>query len=372
MSTTLNRKLAAISRRFRIPGEFKAGEPYGAGHINDTYRVSYERCRGIRRYILQRINGRVFPYPDLIMANIRRVSDHLRSKRVLVGNGPVRPSWLMLIPAVDGKPYWIDGAGDYWRACLFIEKTYACEVARHPAQAAGAGTALGRFFRDLVDLPGPRLHATIPDFHHTPKRLAALQAAVQADPLGRAAGCQPDIEFALSRELRMGLVVQGLAAGTLPERVCHNDTKLNNVLLDKKTHAGVCVVDLDTVMPGSVLYDFGDLVRSTVNPAVEDETDFSLVQCRLEMFAALCEGYLGAAGSSLTKGEKELLTTAGPLITLELGMRFLTDYLQGDTYFKTAYSDHNLIRCRGQFRLVAEMERKADRMAEIVDRCLYV
>ena len=366
MNSELCAKLAAIGRNFRIPGEFREGEPYGAGHINDTYRVAYERCRGRRRYILQRINRRVFPHPERNMENIRRVTAHLHGKRCFPGAVADRPAGLELVPALDGRAYWVDGAGEYWRTYLFIENAYGCDVARHPSQARSAGAIFGRFLRDLADLPGPRLHVTIADFHHTPKRIAALQAAGLADPLGRAAACRRELDFVLSRAAEADLLVQGLADGTLPERTTHNDTKLNNVLFDQHSHRGICAVDFDTVMPGSVLYDFGDLVRTTAASAPEDESDPRRVNFRRDMFEALCEGYLGSAGSILTPGETALLAKAGPLICLELGARFLTDYLEGDLYFKTAYAHHNLVRCRVQLQLVMEMEKAAESMAAII------
>ncbi len=347
-----------------------AGEPYGAGHIHDTYRVAYERCRGIRRYIVQRINRGVFPRPEPMMENIQRVCEHLRVKRVLAGPGPTRPTWLGPVPALDGRSFWIDAAGEYWRAYHYVADSYSCDRPREPRQAAQAGAAAARFQHDLADLPGPRLHLTLPHFHHTPRRLAALKASLAADALGRAGACRREIDFALAREQLAGRVVEGLARGTLPERIVHNDTKFNNVRFDRRTHAAICLVDLDTVMPGSVLYDFGDLVRTTVNPAAEDAADLRQAVCRMDMFQALCRGYLGVAGYFLTQNETVLLADAGPLITLELGIRFLSDYLDGDRYFKTGHETHNLMRCRTQFHLVAEMERRADEMAGIVERSL--
>jgi Ser/Thr protein kinase RdoA (MazF antagonist) len=220
----------------------------------------------------------------------------------------------------------------------------------------------------LADLPGERLHETIPDFHHTPSRFARFQAALARDSHGRAAAAGPEIAFALARAGEVSVVVDALRDGSLPERVTHNDTKLNNVLLDDVTQEGVCVIDLDTVMPGSALYDFGDLVRTSTSPAAEDETDLSLVRMQLPMFEALVRGYLASARGFLTPREKELLPFAGKLITFEIGLRFLTDWLEGDTYFKIKRPAHNLDRCRTQFKLVASIEEQLPAMREIVER----
>jgi Ser/Thr protein kinase RdoA (MazF antagonist) len=241
-------------------------------------------------------------------------------------------------------------------------------VVRSPAQAESAAKAFGAFQALLADLPGERLHETIPDFHHTPSRFARFQAALAKDSHGRAAAAGPEIAFALARASEVSVVVDALRDGSLPERVTHNDTKLNNVLLDDITQEGVCVIDLDTVMPGSALYDFGDLVRTSTSPATEDETDLSRVRMQLPMFAALVRGYLTSARGFLTPREKELLPFAGKLITLEIGLRFLTDWLEGDTYFKIKRPMHNLDRCRTQFKLVASIEEQLPTMQEIVER----
>ena len=370
MTPTSSTPLESIGGQFRIPGDFLHGEVYGSGHINGTYRVAYRQSKGVRRYIHQRINPQVFPHPDLNMANIQRVAAHFQAKAKAPHSGSPRRDFLTLVPTLAGDFCWIDGNGDYWRTYNFIEGAYTCDIARTPRQAAAAGAAFGGFLRDLADLPGEPLHVTIPDFHHTPKRLAALQAAAAADACGRSGHCHKEIDFILSHDNLAGRVVAAMAAGVIPERIIHNDTKLNNVLLDRHTHKEVCVVDLDTVMPGSMLFDFGDMVRSVVNSAAEDEPDLDKVRFRLDIFTALCETYLSATGKLLTAAEKDLLVAAGPLIALELGARFLTDYLIGDIYFKPAYDNHNLVRSRVQLKFLAEMERLSDPMAAVIERVI--
>jgi Ser/Thr protein kinase RdoA (MazF antagonist) len=233
-----------------------------------------------------------------------------------------------------------------------------------PQQAFQAARAFGRFQKLLADLPAPRLHDTIPGFHHTPQRFAKLEAAIAADPANRARLAESEIEFALNHKAMAGVL---LAAG-LPERVTHNDTKLNNVMLDDKTGEGICVIDLDTVMPGLAPYDFGDIVRTSTSPAKEDERDLSKVQMQFPMFEALARGYLETAAEFLTKAERQLLVLSGKLITFEIGIRFLTDYLEGDSYFKVHREGHNLDRCRTQFKLVESIERQEGAMNKLVEK----
>ena len=357
-----------VASEFSFGGKIVSAGPYGSGHINDTFLTLVEIAGQQRRFILQRINHQVFKQPDLLMENVARVCAHAHAKLRAAGTNDAHRRALRLIPTHQGKAWHIDPSGNRWRCYDFIEGATGHDVVRSPAQAEAAAKAFGAFQSLLADLPGDRLHETIPDFHHTPSRFARFQAALAKDTHGRAASVGPEIAFALARASEVSVVVDALRDGSLPERVTHNDTKLNNVLLDDVTQEGVCVIDLDTVMPGSALYDFGDLVRTSTSPAAEDETDLSQVRVQLPMFEALVRGYLASARGFLTPREKDLLPFAGKLITFEIGLRFLTDWLEGDTYFKIKRPAHNLDRCRTQFKLVASIEEQLPAMREIVAR----
>ena len=352
--------LGAVARQFQIGGEFLSAEPYGSGHINDSYCVTFN-CKGApARAIVQRINHQIFKHPVAMMHNIERVTAHLAAK---VSGDPDRDRRVLsLIRAHDGQAWHLDRDGNYWRAYRFIPHTRSYDAVETPEQAYHAGKAFGHFQKLLADLPAPRLHDTIPDFHHTPKRFAALVEAVQTDAAGRVKTSQQEIDFAFAREAITG---QLLAAG-LPERVTHNDTKLNNVLLDEQTGEAICVIDLDTVMPGLALYDFGDMVRTATSPAQEDERDLSKVTMQFPMFEALARGYLASAGDFLSIEEKQHLAFSGKLITFETGLRFLADHLNGDTYFKIHREGQNLDRCRTQFKLVQSIEEQEERMRELI------
>jgi aminoglycoside phosphotransferase (APT) family kinase protein len=273
---------------------------------------------------------------------------------------------LTLVPTHDERAFQVDSDGNYWRAYLFIEKARTYDVVESGEQAFQAARAFGQFQQMLADLPAPGLQYTIPNFRHTPKRFAALEKAIQADTAGRASLAKPEIDFALARKSITGVLLDA----NLPERVTHNDTKFNNVMLDDATGEGICVIDLDTVMPGLALYDFGDMVRSTTSPATEDERNLSKVTMQLPMFEALVRGYLSTAGSCLTDSEKQLLVFSGKLVTFEIGIRFLTDFLEGDVYFKVHRDGHNLDRCRTQFKLIESIERQESVMNDLVARIL--
>jgi Ser/Thr protein kinase RdoA (MazF antagonist) len=355
------RHLHAVAARFQFRGEAAAFMPYGNGHINDTYLVT---CNGAGKpvhYILQRINHHVFRSPAVLMQNIERVTAHLAAQAAHEPDRDRRS--LKLVPARDGRNWHEDAQGDTWRAYRFIENAHSYETATSVEQAYQAAHAFGCFQQQLASLPSPRLHETIPDFHHTPKRFAALQQAIAADAKGRAKLAQPEIDFALAHESITGVLLQA----SLPERITHNDTKFNNVLLDDATGESLCVVDLDTVMPGLVLYDFGDMVRTTTSPAAEDEQDLSKVIMQFPLFEALVRGYLSAAGEFLSEAEKKFLAFSGKLITFEVGIRFLADYLAGDTYFKIHREGHNLDRCRTQFKLVESIELEEEKMNRLVE-----
>lgn len=295
------------------------------------------------------------------MENIQRVTAHLAAQ---VADDPDRGRRVLrLIPSRDGSAWHVDADGNYWRAYYFIPKARTYDAVENTEQAFQAARAFGRFQEMLAGLPAPRLHDTIPNFHNTPKRFKALQDAISADVAGRAVLAKREIEFALAHEP----IVHVLMNAHLPERVTHNDTKFNNVMLDDATGEGICVIDLDTVMPGLAPYDFGDMVRTTTSPAKEDEKDLSKVTMQFAMFEALMRGYLSSAGGFLTTEEKKLLAFSGKLITFEIGIRFLTDYLSGDTYFKVHREGHNLDRCRTQFKLVESIEQQEEQMSRLVE-----
>ena len=353
--------LAAIAHAFDIPGEFHYAMPTGSGHINDSYHVAFMVERKPAHFILQRINSHIFADPAALMQNIQRVTQHIGGK---VADEPDRDRRaLTVIPTRDGRAFCVDPRDNYWRMYRFIQNARSFDIVESPAQAYEAAKAFGHFQCMLADLPAPRLHDTIPDFHHTPRRFAQLQQAIAADAANRARLARPEIDFALRREALTGVLLDA----KLPERVTHNDTKFNNVLLDDTTGAALCVIDLDTVMPGLAPYDFGDMVRTTTSPAAEDEQNLSKVTMQFPMFEALARGYLAAASDFLTAAERSHLVAAGKLITLEQGLRFLTDYLTGDPYYKTHRPNHNLDRCRTQFKLVASIEEQENAMLRLVE-----
>ncbi len=351
----------AAASQFEFRGKVLGLTPHGNGHINDTYLVTCQTQGALVRYILQHINRRVFRDPVAVMQNVERVAAHLAAQAAGQPDGARRA--LHLVPARDGRNWYVDAQGETWRAYRLIENAHTYETATSAEQAFQAGRAFGRFQQQLSSLPPPRLHETIPDFHHTPKRFAALGQAIAADFAGRAALAKPEIDFARSRQSITGALLDA----ALPERITHNDTKFNNVLFDDKTGEAVCVIDLDTVMPGLALYDFGDMVRTTTSPAAEDEQDLSKVAMQFSMFEALVRGYLESAGAFLTPAERKHLAFSGKLITFEIGIRFLTDYLSGDIYFKVHREGHNLDRCRTQFKLVESIERQEERMNRLVE-----
>ena len=344
----------AICGEFAFEGRFAGGRVHGSGHINDTYAVTFDQSGRSVRYVLQRINHRVFKDVPALMENIARVCAHVSGR--VAGEPDAARRGLKLVPARDGAAYHRDPAGDCWRAYHFIENATSFDKIESPEQARVAARAFGGFQRLLADLPGPRLRETIPDFHHTRKRFEALERAIRDDAAGRAAGVAAEIDFARGQEGLVDRLLDLQARGDVPERITHNDTKLNNVMLDDATGEALCVIDLDTVMPGLALYDFGDMARSATNAAAEDERDLSRVRMQLPVFAALVEGYLAGAGSLLNAAERANLALAGRVITFEIGIRFFTDHLQGDVYFKVARPGHNLDRARNQFALVRSME----------------
>lgn len=358
----LKHDIQAIVGRFRIAGEYLIAAPHGNGHINDTYAVVFDHDGKGVRFVVQRINHNIFKNPVGLMENVGRVTSHLGKKSA--GQRDDLRRVLRLIPTLDGGSFYRDDQGNYWRVYNFIEKARTYDAVETSAQAFEAAKTFGHFQKLLADLPAPRLHDTIPDFHHTPKRFAVLEKAIEADSANRAKFAAPEIEFALTRKAICSILLDA----NLPERVTHNDTKFNNVMLDDATGEGICVIDLDTVMPGLALYDFGDMVRTTTSPAREDERDLSKVTMQFQMFEALVRGYLASASEFLTPREKQLLALSAKLITFEIGIRFLTDFLAGDTYFKVHRDAHNLDRCRTQFKLVESIEQQEEQMIKLVEK----
>lgn len=342
---------------FQTDGEPIFCTPYGNGHINRTYLVVDSAAS---QYILQRINKNVFRDPEQLMRNISSVTTHLRKTAA----NP-RES-MSLIPAAGAGDWLKDSEGEYWRMYRFISDSLCLEKAAGPDDFMESGKAFGRFQLRLADFPAHTLSETIPGFHHTPSRYKALREAVSADVCGRLDGVRREVDFALEREAYGDTLVNLQAKGELPLRVTHNDTKLNNVLFDRDTRKALCVIDLDTVMPGLSVNDFGDSIRFGASTAAEDERDLNKVSVSLELYKAYAEGFLSACGSSLTPCEIRRLRDGAKMMTLECGVRFLTDYLSGDVYFKTHRDGHNLDRCRTQFKLVEDMERKWDEMNEII------
>ena len=358
--------LMQISGQFSVSGDCLEVKPFGNGHINDTYAVTCASEGGVRRYILQKLNSRVFPHPTALMNNFAAVTAYLRPIIKKEGGDPDREC-LKVIPTVQGAAYYVDGEGEVWRMTQLIENTDAYLVAENSAMFEDAGRAFGLFIKRLEGFDAASLIEVIPDFHNTVKRYENLEKAVAADKAGRVSGVKDLIDFARARKDKTSVIVSALKEGRIPLRVTHNDTKLNNVLIDTATQKAICVIDLDTVMPGSLLYDFGDAIRVGCSTAEEDEKDLSKVNFDRENFVAFTRGFMRGLGDNLTINEEKLLPTGAILMTFECGMRFLTDYLEGDVYFKTAYPEHNLVRCRTQFKLVEEMEKSLDFMQKTVD-----
>jgi Ser/Thr protein kinase RdoA (MazF antagonist) len=362
-------ELARIVSRFDIPGNFLSAVPHGSGHINDTYLVETDQSGRKVRYILQRINRRVFHNPAAFMGNIERVLSHLQKKMADLPPPETARRVLSLVPSRAGEGFCQDEEGEVWRAYRHIEGARSFDVAQSPRQAYEAARAFGAFQRMLMDLPPPPLLETLPHFHDTPHRVQALQRAVESDSRNRASEVAAEIEFCLSRSDLSASLTRLKALGKLTERTIHNDTKLNNVLLDEKTGEGLCVIDLDTVMPGLGVWDFGDLVRSAANPAPEDERDLRKVEVEVNLFAAISRGWLEALSGALAASERAALVTGAMVITLECGVRFLTDFLEGDRYFRTNRPGQNVDRCRVQLALLRSLERHEEALERIIRSC---
>jgi len=359
-------RVATIGNQFAVQGDFVCGQEINSGHINSTYCGSFRQADGsLRRYIFQLINRNVFKDPYAVMRNVERVTRHINNK-VLRVKKDLGGQTLNLFPARTGDAWLEDANGGVWRCYNFIEGCVTYDIVENTRQAYQAARAFGSF-QDLVsDLDATSICETIPDFHHTRKRFQRLMDVAATDPFGRLAAVRAEFDFVCQRQHLTGVLLDGVAAGAIPLRVTHNDTKINNVMIDAESDEAVCVIDLDTVMPGLALYDFGDLVRSATSPAAEDEKDLSKVQMQMPMFEALVEGYLDSASAFINDTEIKHLAFAGKLMTLEVGIRFLTDHIEGDVYFKTHRPDHNLDRCRTQFKLVERIEAREPEMNAFV------
>lgn len=368
----MQKDLSWLGDQLVIDGKFISAVPYGNGHINDTFAASYAVPASAgarrRRYIHQRINHEVFEDPAALMDNVARVTRHIRAKLEADGIEDIENRVLSLVPTCGGADYIIDDDGGYWRTYLFIESAATYDVVETPAQAREVARAFGEFQKQLADLGPPPLVATIPGFHDTPVRLEAFRRAIEADAVDRAAGVTAEIRRLEGYAPLADALLSLFRQGRIPLRVAHNDTKINNVMIDDKTGEAVCVIDLDTVMPGLALDDFGDLVRTSTCFAREDDRDLSHVVVELPIFEALAEGYLGAAGEFLADAETDSLVLSGKLMTYECALRFLTDHLQGDTYFRVHHEGHNLDRARVQLALLDSIVDHEDEMEKIVGR----
>lgn len=346
-----------IIQAFQLEGNVISSKRFGSGHINQTYLLHTDSQHD---YILQKINHQIFKETEKLMENVTAVTEYLAK------NEPDPRLVLRFVKTHDGKSFCRDDEGGYWRVCEYVQGSISLDRAETLEDFYQSAVAFGQFQMQLRDFPAETLHETIPHFHDTPVRFETFRRAVEKDVCGRLDSVRAEVDFALARAEEAGKLMQLLHEGKLPLRVTHNDTKLNNVLLDEKTRLPLCVIDLDTVMPGLVANDFGDSIRFGASTAAEDEHDLSKVEMSLELFETYARGFLSACGEGLTQTEIDTLALGAKIITLECGVRFLTDYLEGDTYFATHYEAQNLYRCRTQFKLVWDMEQKWDEMQKII------
>ncbi len=356
-----------IVDNFRIRGEYVSHIPYGNGHINDTKLVTTKDGDKVYEYILQKINKNVFKNPEQLMENYVGVTDFIRRK-VKEAGGDTQREVINVVHANDGKPFYVDEDGEYWRMLVFVTDSLSYDKVERPEQFYESAVAFGNFQYMLQDYPAETLHETIVNFHNTPDRYRQLMEAVEADSCGRLKDVTAEVEFAKARREFAQTLERAHSEGRLPLRVTHNDTKLNNILFDKKTGAPLCVVDLDTIMPGYSVNDFGDSIRFGATTALEDEADLSLVNFDISLYELYVKGFIEGAKGGLTECELEMLPIGAMMMTFECGMRFLTDYLNGDTYFRIHREGHNLDRARNQFKLVSDMEKQLDEMRNIVKK----
>ena len=360
-----NTILKEVLSAYDLPATLLGATRYGQGHINDTFCVVCQSQEGDAiRFILQGLSSAAFPHPEELMENFIGITSYLRDKVIAAGGDPLRET-LSLVKTKDGKDYYVDSSGKVWRLTPFIENT-DCYQSATPELFEASARAFGRFQYMLQGYPAETLHETIVNFHNTEDRFAKFEAALTADKHDRAKDVQAEIRFVLDRKADCSVAMEALRTGKLPLRVTHNDTKLNNILIDRDTHEGICVIDLDTTMPGLSINDFGDSIRFGANHSKEDEKDLSKVNFDIELYEAYARGFLQGAQGSLTEAELEYMPWGARLMTLECGIRFLTDYLDGDHYFRIHYADQNLDRCRTQFKLVSDMEAQFEAMAAVI------
>lgn len=357
--------IEAILPHFAFRGTFRFAQELHSGNVNTTYHLIYDDQGMQRDYVLQRINSYVFKNPHEVMNNIALVTAHLRSNLIKNHQDPERRV-LELIPAVDGSWMYEDN-GSFWRAYVFITDATAYDLVTSAELFGEIGRSFGNFQKHLYDFPAEQLFASIPDFHNTRKRFFTFVRSVEQNAAGRVAQAEAEIDFMFDHRKMMSSIVKLIDEGKMPLRVTHNDTKSNNIMVDNQTGKGICVIDLDTVMPGSVLYDYGDAIRFGASTAAEDEPDTSKIALDLEKTYAFTKGFIEETNGFLTNGELHLLPLGVKVITCELAMRFLTDYLDGDLYFKTNSPEHNLIRARAQIALLKDIERKEEALQKMVD-----
>jgi hypothetical protein len=356
--------LKEIFNSFYAEGSFSAVVTCGSGHIHDTYRI-INSDKDKDDYILQRINNKVFKNVAELQQNIERVTRHIQHKLSQIPGSDIKRESLTLIGAKDGRSWIKDENDNFWRLFVYITDHRSYDIVDSPSKAYEGGRAIGRFQAMLADLPGEPLHETIPFFHHIGKRLDTFLNSVRSNSAGRAAGVSEEIDFVLKRAEEMKTIIRLGNDGKIPLRITHNDTKFNNVLFDNNDKA-LCVIDLDTVMPGYVHYDFGDAIRTAANVASEDETDLSRIRMDIELYKAFSQGYLSEAKNTLNDVEKEYLAFSPKLITYTMAVRFLTDYLDGDIYYKIHHPNHNIDRARAQLKLVKSMEEQYDEMQRTI------
>ena len=359
-------QMIQVMENFKVKGSIVHAQEYGNGHINKTYRIT---TSANEKYILQQINTNVFKKPKEVMENIELVTNHIRSKCNSNDKSTFSRMSLEIVGTKDKKNY-VKLKDSYRRVYKFIEGAKTYERIEHPDQFYEVGKAVGLFQKHLSDFPIKKLNVTIPDFHNTPKRYEKFIQIAKSDDYDRGLEVFNEIKFVFDRQKDMGLIMEGLKKNKIPLRVTHNDTKLNNVMIDEITGKAICLIDLDTVMPGSLLFDFGDAIRIGASTAAEDEKDLSKVKLDFELFEKFSLGFLEVLKNDLTKEEINLLVDSAKIITLECGMRFLTDYLDGDKYFRTHFEDHNLVRARTQFKLVQEIEDHYDELREIINKII--
>ena len=364
----INSQIDLAIKNFDFEGKIVDKKPLKKGHINDTFCIVCEVCnKQNKKYILQKINTNIFKNPNDLMENVVNVTSYIRKIVIENGGDPERET-LNIIPTKSGENYYKSENGDCWRVYKFIEDATTYDLVENAQDFYESAVAFGNFQRLLSNFPANTLYETIPNFHNTVDRLNSLKEAIQKDIVNRVKNVKEEIDFILNREKDCHIICDLLEKGEIPLRVTHNDTKLNNVMIDNKTKKAICVIDLDTVMPGTVLNDFGDSIRFGASTALEDEQDLSKVECSMELFEAYTKGFIEGVKGNLTDKEKEMLPMGAKIITLECGIRFLTDYLQGDTYFKIDRTSHNLDRARTQFKLVLDMENKWEQMKNIVKK----